>query len=193
MEPERLREVIASAQVGEAAGFEALLSAYGSRLYGYFLRATGRHHDAEDLLGEIMLRLVRQLKNYDEKGRFEPWLFRVAANLVRDRIRRGKARPTPLSLSIESDSGRALADQVPGDVPAVESGVLAAEASAQLEEALARLDARTREMILLRHFGQMSFREIADICECPVGTVLARVHRGLRTLRRLMGANDDAE
>ena len=193
MEPQRLREVIASAQVGEAAGFEALLSAYGSRLYGYFLRATGRHHDAEDLLGEIMLRLVRQLKNYDEKGRFEPWLFRVAANLVRDRIRRSKARPTPLSLSIESDSGRALADQVPGDVPAIESGVLAAEASAELEEALVKLDGRTREMILLRHFGQMSFREIADICECPVGTVLARVHRGLRTLRRLMGANDDAE
>lgn len=193
MEPERLREVIASAQVGEAAGFEALLSAYGSRLYGYFLRATGRHHDAEDLLGEIMLRLVRQLKNYDEKGRFEPWLFRVAANLVRDRIRRSKARPTPLSLSIESDSGRTLAEQVPGDVPAIESGVLAAEASAALEEALAKLDGRTREMILLRHFGQMGFREIADICECPVGTVLARVHRGLRTLRRLMGANDDAE
>lgn len=193
MQPERLREVIASARAGEAAGFEALLSAYGPRLYGYFLRATGRHHDAEDLLGEIMLRLVRQLKNYDEKGRFEPWLFRIAANLVRDRIRRRKARPAALSLSIESDSGRALADNVAADLPAVDSDVLAQEASAALEKALAKLDPRTREMILLRHFGQMGFREIAGICQCPIGTVLARVHRGLRTLRRLMGARDGAE
>lgn len=193
MQPERLREVIASARAGEAAGFEALLSAYGPRLYGYFLRATGRHHDAEDLLGEIMLRLVRRLKSYDEKGRFEPWLFRIAANLVRDRIRRRKARPAALSLSIESDSGRALADNVAADWPAIDSGVLAQEASAALDQALAKLDPRTREMILLRHFGRMGFREIADICQCPIGTVLARVHRGLRTLRRLMGVRDGDE
>ena len=61
-----------------------------------------------------------------------------------------------------------------------------------MNEALNRLDPMTRQMILLRHFGEMSFKEIAGLFECPLGTVLARVHRGLRALRELMGGRNDA-
>ena len=190
MEPQRLSAIIASAKAGQADGYEALLETYGPRLYGYFFRATRSHHDAEDMLGELVLRLVRTLKHYDERGRFEPWLFRVAANLVRDRIRRRKATPAPVSLSAESDSGESLAAHLPGKAQPVDAEMLAVEASAELNEALGRLDATTRQMILLRHFGQMSFKEISDLFGSPLGTVLARVHRGLKTLRRLMGDND---
>jgi RNA polymerase sigma factor (sigma-70 family) len=180
MESERLRTVVASAKAGDAEAFGTLLDTYGPRLYGYFLRATGRHHDAEDLLGELMLRLVSKIEGYDDRGRFEPWVFRIAANMVRDRIRRTKAKPPPTSLSIESGTGAALAERVTAETEQVDAG-------------LDKLDATTRQMILLRHFGQMSFREIAEVFECPLGTALARVHRGLRALRRLMGADDEAE
>ena len=187
MEPEQLSAVIASAQAGEARGFEALLDAYGPRLFGYFLRATGHHHDAEDLLSEMSLRLVRQLKRYDDRGRFEPWLFRIAANMVRDRIRRRKVRPPGLSLSLDSDGqGSSIADRLPAAAQAVDAKLLAAEASAGIRAALENLDFTTREMILLRYFGQMSFKELADTFECPLGTALARVHRGLAALREAM-------
>ncbi|MHC4983297.1 MAG: RNA polymerase sigma factor [Planctomycetota bacterium] len=191
MEPERLGAMIASAKAGRADGYEALLEAFGRRLYGYFLRATRSHHDAEDMLGELMLRLVRTLRDYDERGRFEPWLFRIAANLVRDRIRRKKARLAPLSLSAETDAGEAMADRLAGEPQAVDAEILAAEASARLDAALEKLDITTREMILLRHFGQLSFKEISELLDKPLGTVLARVHRGLKTLRRLMGVEDE--
>ena len=190
MEVKRLRATIASAQGGQAQGFEALMEAYGPRLYGYFYRATGNHHDAEDLLGEMMLRLVRTLRHYDDRGRFEPWLFRIAANVVRDRIRRMKSNPAAASLSAQSESGQTLADDVPGPHEAVEADLLAAEASADVREAMEKLDETTRQMILLRHFGDMSFREIAEIFQCPLGTALARVHRGLKALRRVMGGKD---
>jgi RNA polymerase sigma-70 factor (ECF subfamily) len=193
IEPAQLRATIASAQAGSAEAYQALLSAYGSRLYGYFFRATGSHHDAEDLLGELMLRLVRRLKSYDESGRFEPWLFRIAANMIRDRIRRSKTAPAPLSLSAESESSATLADGLATNDPVVEANMVAQEASTSLEEALAKLDARTRDMLLLRHFAEMGFRQIAEIYDCPLGTVLARVHRGLKALRRLMGENDGTE
>jgi len=187
MEAQRLRAMIASAQAGKAQGYEALLEAYGPRLYGYFFRATGRHDDAEDLLSDLTLRLVRMLKRYDDRGRFEPWLFRVAANIVRDRIRRSKANPTPASLSLEDESGQPLVDRLSdAKTEAVAEGLLAAEMSERLEQAMERLDATAREMILLRHFGQMSFKEIAEIFQCPPGTVLAKVHRGLGRLRKLM-------
>jgi len=193
MELQRLQATIASAQAGSPEAFEALLEAYGSRLFGYFFRATASHHDAEDLLGEMMLRLVQRLKSYDDRGRFEPWLFRIAANMVRDRIRRTKTSPTPASLSIEDDNGASMVDQVPGASAAVEAEMLAGEASAELSEALNKLDDMTRQMILLRHFGEMSFKEIAELFGCPLGTVLARVHRGLRSLRKIMGGSDDVE
>lgn len=192
METDRLRTTIASAQSGSSDGFASLLEAYGPRLYGYFFRATGSHHDAEDLLGEMMLRLVKRLKNYDDRGKFEPWLFRIAANMVRDRIRRSKANPGPISLSAEDDDGGSMGEQLPGVAEAVDADVLAGEMGAELGEAMARLDDTTRQMILLRHFGEMSFKEIAEVFECPLGTVLARVHRGLKALRRLMGGSNDA-
>ncbi|MGC9454651.1 MAG: RNA polymerase sigma factor [Phycisphaerae bacterium] len=191
MEPRQLRAVISSARRNSAEGYRALLEAYGPRLYGYFYRATGDHHDAEDLVGEVMLRLVRELKRYDERGRFEPWLFRVAANVLRDRIRRGRSRPAGHSLSAgESGSWAAeLRDDGPGpDVP-----LEAAEASERLNAAIERLDENTRQMILLRHFGQLSFKEVAELTGNPLGTVLARVHRGMKQLRLLMGAEDGTQ
>jgi len=186
MEPQRLRVSIASAQSGSAEGYEALFEEYGPRLYGYFFRAVGNDHDAEDLLGEMMLRLVKQLGKYDDRGRFEPWLFRVAANMVRDRIRRRKSRGPSISLSAEDNSGRSMADQLPGESEPVDAAMLAGEASGHLQRALSVLDDKTRETILLRYFSQMSFKELAEVFQCPIGTVLARVHRGLKALREAM-------
>jgi len=187
MQGERLRETIASAQAGSADAYRALLRVYGPRLYGYFYRATRNHHDAEDLLGEISLRLVRRLKTYDERGRFDPWLFRIAANMVRDRIRRIKTAPSALSFSFGDDeSGASPIDRIADDAAPVDAAALAAEASGALQDALAKLDEPTREVILLRHFGGMSYKEIAEVCGCPLGTVLARVHRGLKKLRVIM-------
>jgi RNA polymerase sigma-70 factor (ECF subfamily) len=193
MEPQRLPEVIAQAQAGQARAYEALLEAYGPRLYGYFFRALGNHHDAEDLLGEMTLKLVASLATYDDRGKFEPWLFRIAANLVRDRIRRLRTNPAALSLSAEDDSGGNLGDRLTGDDEPADKGLVEGEASGELAEAMNKLDELTRQMIVLRHYGELSYREIADICGCPVGTVLARVHRGLKALRKWMGGNDDAE
>jgi RNA polymerase sigma-70 factor (ECF subfamily) len=167
---------------------EGLLAAYGRRLFGYFLRATGDYHDAEDLYGEFAVRLTRHVGGYREQGRLEPWLFRIAANLVRDRIRRRSRRPAEQSLYADegSDAGSPLAARLVAGGPAADEALLRQEARDELQRALQTLDEQSREMILLRHFGQMSFREIAEAFECPVGTALAKVHRGLKALRRQM-------
>ncbi|MBS3821525.1 MAG: sigma-70 family RNA polymerase sigma factor [Planctomycetes bacterium] len=186
MDEQQLRHTVHRAQAGEADAYEALLNAYSKRLYGYFIRSTGRHHDAEDLLSEMMLKLVRTLKNYDHRGRFEPWLFRIAANMVRDRIRRRTTRPRAMSLSAADDGGGSMGSSLPAEGPQVDAAMMAAEASGDLQSALAKLDEQTRQMILLRHFGEMSFKDIAAAFDCPLGTALAKVHRGIKQLRRLM-------
>ena len=101
------------------------------------------------------------------------------------------ANASAVSLSIEDNSGEPLADKLPGTEAAVDEDLVAAEMSKELHDALQSLDERTREIILLRFFGQMSFKELADTFQCPLGTVLARVHRGLKALRHIMAKTDE--
>ena len=164
---QQLLQAIIDAQAGRESGFEVILQLYGRRLYGFFYRATGDSHDAEDLVNELMLRLLRRLKHYQHRDRFEPWLFRIAANMARDRIRGLRSRPTPLSLSREGEGEPGMTDR-----------------SGQLQRLLEQLDPTTRGMILLRYFGDMSFRDLAHTFGCPIGTALAKVHRGLGFLRQ---------
>jgi len=193
MESEQVRAMIRSARMGDEAAYQEFLAAYGPRLYGYFFRATGSAHDSEDLLSEVLVRLLRRLGDYDERGRFEPWLFSIAANLVRDRIRRRKVRPTMASLESADDDHAPLGDALPGSAEPVDGAMQASEDADALSTALETLDETSRQMVLLRHFSEMSFKEIAAVFECPLGTVLAKVHRTLKALRTVMeGESDDA-
>lgn len=164
---------------------------YSRRLYGYFLRSSGNHHDAEDMLSELTVRLVRNLPGYDDRGRFDAWLFRVSANIARDRIRRQKVRGSEISLAGLDDDDPGLQARLTADDVSAATVFEQAQARRRLAEVIGQLDHDTRQMILLRHFGQLSFREIAQQLGCPLGTVLARVHRGLRRLRKMMGEEYD--
>ena len=192
-ESRHTKALITAAKAGAEGAWEDFLAAYGRRLYGYFFRATGSHHESEDLLGEIMLRLVRKMGEYDDRGRFEPWLFRIASNLVRDRIRRSRSSRTVMSLESGDDEQAGLGETVSGPVSPVDAELLSGEDRDALAEALKKLPERSRQMVLLRHFGDMSYKEIAEIYDCPVGTVLARVHRALKTLRTAMETSDGYE
>jgi RNA polymerase sigma-70 factor, ECF subfamily len=181
MEASQVQAIVGLAKAGRAEGFQTLLAAYGPRLFGYFYRITANRHESEDLLAEVMLRLVRTLERYDERGKFEPWLFRIAANLVRDRLRR-KAL-APVQANSGAGEGPDLVDGAASREPPPPQRLLDQEQRHELMAALADLDEPTRQTIVLRHFSGMSFAQIADLMACPVGTALARVHRGLRTLR----------
>jgi RNA polymerase sigma-70 factor (ECF subfamily) len=112
--------------------------------------------------------------------------------MIRDRIRRAKVRPKQISLSGDGED-RKLSDTLTAETDAVDSGVLAEEMSEHLQKALEVLDPTTRQMVLQRYFGQLSFKELAEQFDCPLGTVLAKVHRGLKALRKAMGDDDTAD
>lgn len=183
--------LIAGAQKGKPECFDGLIDAYADRMYGYFYRATGSRTTAEDLLQELFLRLIQAVQRYDHREQFEAFLFCIAANLKRDlfrkdrrsrltRIATGPDEPRP-----ETGSGAGgLDDRVAGPAQSLEQ----AEQIDEMQEAMTRLPAAEREVIVLRHFSELSFKEIASIMETPVGTALARAHRGLNRLRKLLGA-----
>ena len=85
--------IIRRAKKLDAEAFDVVVDAYGGRLAGFFRRLTGNGDEADDLVQEVFVRVVRTIGDYQEDGRFEAWLFRIAGNLARDRLRQRRARP----------------------------------------------------------------------------------------------------
>lgn len=189
MDSEQLAEVIARARRQEPTAFDVLINSYSSRLYGYFYRVTGSRHDAEDLLQEVFVRLVRMIGNYQHDGRFDGWLFRIATNLLRDRVRksrRGRQSFVESSQMGESDDAPLLSQRLGRGESDPSSAMQRAEDVDRLQWAIDQLPEAEREVVMLRHFSELSFREIAELMHTPLGTALARAHRGLGRLRELM-------
>lgn len=187
MKAENLTDLISRAQRREPEAFDALVETYSSRLYGYFYRRTGSRHDAEDLLQEVFVRLVRMVDQYEHDGRFDAWLFRIAANLIRDRLRRARRMSDLHVPAGNSADGAGLLHEVP-DTSArpPDFDLNRSEQIDRLQQAIEQLPDPEREVICLRHFSQMSFKEVAEVMDTPLGTALARAHRGLARLRELM-------
>lgn len=193
MDETRLDDVIARAQRHDPEAFDALIDAYSARLYGYFYRATGRRAEADDLLQELFVRLVGTIGRYRHDGRFEPWLFRIATNLLRDRIRRLQTSQKALEPHRDGKQDHLDVERAVDPRSAPPDVLQQREQVDRLQEAIARLPEPERAVILLRHFSQMSFRDIAELMETPLGTALARAHRGLTRLRELMGVEPAPE
>lgn len=195
MEGESLAAVVRDAQRGDPQAFDALVDLYAGRIFGFLYRLTGSRHDAEDLMQEVFLRVVRTIERYDHDGRFEPWVFRIAANLVRDRVRRSKRGPRRVE-SAKSDGGDGKASDVLDDVearePDVRHALVEREDIAVMNRALVELPEGEREVLMLRHFSQMTFKEIAELMGTPLGTALARAHRGLARLRETMASASES-
>lgn len=173
LEPDALRELVAL---------------YSPRVYGLQLRLTGSRETAEDLLQETFLRVVRMIAEYKHDGKFDAWLFRIAANLARDHFRRQRRRGVALRIDhLDDESPGAIPELSDSRHPRPENVALAAETREQLQAALQELSDVDREIILLRHYAELSFREIAETLGIPLGTALARAHRALKRLRTLLG------
>jgi RNA polymerase sigma-70 factor (ECF subfamily) len=122
---------------------------------------------------------------YAEQGRFESWLFRVAMNRIRDEVRRSRrhAEPTdPEAFAEVSETG------LPGAMVATAGA--SGDSIQTLRAAMDRLTDADREVVELRHHAGLSFKQMADLLNEPLGTLLARHHRALRKLKELITASD---
>lgn len=188
MDDAGFEQVLRRAQQADAGALETLVDAYRSRIYGLLYRLTGSRDVAEDLLQATFLRVVRMLPTYEHSGKFESWLFRIAANLVRDRARKlqrhRRAFASDPTVVPGSEFGpRGVSAQVSGP----EEDIIRRESDERLQASLQKLSDSEREILLLRHYSDLSFREIADILNVPLGTALSRAHRALARLKQDLG------
>jgi RNA polymerase sigma-70 factor (ECF subfamily) len=169
-----LAQIIIGCQKGDADCFSQLVDMYASRFYGYFYRLTGKKDTCDELLSILFAKLVEKIGSY-KGGSFESWLFRIASNVFHDYLR-SKQRYTKLLDARISHLESEITEPKQSNSDRID----------KLQMQLGRLDADTRELIMLRFYSQLSFKEIAKMRYEPIGTTLSKLHRGLKKLRELM-------
>jgi len=182
---QELADLLQAASRGDPAAWRELVARYSRRVYA-LAKSRCRNEDvAEEIAQSVFATVAVKIGagEYTEVGRFESWLFRVAMNRVRDTVRKAKRRP-------EARDPELLANQPQrqSEGPAYDGIALG-----RLRDAMAELSEADREVIELRHHGGLSFKQMADVLEEPVGTLLARHHRALKKLREALGDSVEAE
>ena len=169
-----LAQITIGCKNGDARCFSQVVDMYSSRCYGYFYRLTGNNDISDELLSELFVKLVEKIHTY-KGGSFESWLFKIASNIFHDYLRSKQRRKKLLDVRKQ---------QLESEVTEVKQSD--GEQIDKLQIQLGRLDADTRELIMLRFYSQLSFKEIAEMRSEPIGTTLAKLHRGLKKLRESM-------
>lgn len=178
--------VLHAAAHGDGAAWTRVVALYGRRVYALAKSRCHNHDVAEEITQSVFATLAAKLGGgeYKEQGRFESWLFRMAMNRIRDHVRRERRRPEELEItSFDQPAG--------GSADPRSSGTDTTDLEC-LRRAMGRLAETDRNVIELRHHGQMSFKDMAELLEEPMGTLLARHHRALRKLKELMGGEEQA-
>ena len=169
-----LAQIIDGCSKGDAQCFSQLVDMYSGRCYGYFYRLTGNNDISDELLSKLFVKLVEKIASY-KGGSFESWLFKIATNIFHDFLRSKQRRKKLLEVRKE---------QLETEVTELKKSDN--EQIDRMQIQLKRLDADTRELIMLRFYSQLSFKEIAKMRSEPIGTTLAKLHRGLKRLREFM-------
>ena len=178
-----LAALLADASQGDQGAWRRIVEEYLPRVLAV-LRAQCHDHDlAEEIAQSAFCTIVKKLPEYQEAGRFESWLMRIAMNRLRDEMRRRKRHAIPAEEST-------LIGLAGGSQPD-DTGVEDLQRQ-RLLEAMEELSMSDREILVLRHVSGLSFKELSEALDSPVGTLLARHHRALKKLKGLLEAAEES-
>jgi len=160
-------------QAGNPDAFEVLFGRYERRLYGFLVRRTGDREAAAELFQDTFLKIYRARGTWDPSRPVKPWLFGIAANTAKDRVRRRQRRPEPVAL-----------EEWDAPVPA-HSG--RTDARLTLERGLTQMPESLREAFLLGAVQGLDHKEVATTLDISPSNARARISRGRAWLRRFFG------
>ena len=173
------------ARRGDMQAFGLLVAKYQDRLFNTVYRMCPSRADAEELTQEALVKAMEKLWQFGRQSQFYTWLYRIAVNLVISHRRRAsRIRWQSLGEDHSSDQAAKLAGR---RVESPEAAAMTAELNRRLEQALERLDDEFRTLVVLRDVEDMTYEQIAQVLEVPVGTVKSRLHRARCALREELG------
>jgi len=185
-------DLVAACRSGRTEAFGELVTRHQDRVFNLAYRLTSSADDAAEIAQEAFLKAYRGLDSFRGDCAFYTWMFRIAVNTARSRQRFKAVRPKELSLDAnpgrdaDGSGGKSLLTDLPaaGTDPVEEAS--RAEHRQLVEQALARLNEEQRMLIVLRDIEGRNYGELADLLDCPRGTVKSRLHRARMALKDLL-------
>jgi RNA polymerase sigma-70 factor (ECF subfamily) len=177
--------LVARAVAGDGGAFRSLVERHQGKIVALLHRLCGCPEQALDLAQETFLSAFRHLGSFRHDSRFSTWLHAIAVNQARSAARR--RRPVA-SLGALAPDGRPQIPEPTAAGPAVSAGLEQEELACRIAAALARLDDRYREVVVLADMHESSYEEIAAALDIPLGTVRSRLHRGRTELRAILAS-----
>lgn len=164
---------------GDTSAWGEIISRYKDAVFGLCLGFLRNRADAEDLSHDAFIRAYVNLRKYNLDRKFSTWLFTIAANLCRNRLRYRRNHPTgemPLHLQGGKDPAKVIDKE---------------DQHAQIQQALTQLPYSYRAPLVLRFYNDLSYREISEVLSIPEGTIKTRIHRGKIMLKELIEKERD--
>jgi RNA polymerase sigma factor (sigma-70 family) len=175
-------QLVSLAQTGDREAFSRLVTLYSRRIYRLAYSFLHNVDDAADVVQEVFLRAYRSLSRFDTSRAFYPWLHRITRNLCLNRR----------ALKANREGSLPVDDPPPPVVPGARvwgdpvASTLANEDVASLRSAIDRLPEMHRNILILKHFQECSYAEMAELLDIPVGTVMSRLHNARQKLKILL-------
>jgi len=182
------KELIERYQDGDVHSFELLIGRYQKQVYSYILTLVKDKQLADDVFQDTFVKVIQTIKSkgYKDDGRFVQFAMRIAHNLVIDHFRKENRIPTVESSSEDYN----YIDNVPITDHSVEQCMIVDQVHSDLHRMIAFLPDEQREVLRMRIFDDMSFKDIADITNVSINTALGRMRYALINLRKMMVANN---
>ncbi len=174
-------ELIAQYRNGSEAAFELLVDRYSSRVYSTIFMIVKEQGVAEDLLQDVFVKVVQTLNSdkYNEEGKFQPWLMRIGHNLAIDHFRKMKRYP-----SVVMEDGSNVFNTLMFAEENVEDIKVKEETHAMLRRLVDELPENQKQVLIMRHYMDLSFQEIAEQTGVSINTALGRMRYALINLRK---------
>lgn len=192
-ESERASEhaLIQRCKNGDIGAFDELYTRFEKRVFNCAFHISGNYHDASDICQEAFIRVFNSIQTFRGDANFLTWIYRIVTNVYLDERKKSKAhRLTSLDEYIELDENsvtRQIVDENPLPAEVLEGK----ERAAVVQAAIGALPEYQRIIVTLYHVDSLSYDEIADILQLPIGTVKSRLNRARLALAQILGARPE--
>jgi RNA polymerase sigma-70 factor (ECF subfamily) len=173
-------------KAGDVAAFERLIETYQKKIFNLAYRIVGNYDDAGDLTQEALIRIFKSIANFKEQSSFSTWIYRITTNVCLDDIRKKKNRRVlSLDEEIHVEDGE-IQRQIMSDDPLPDEVAEKEELRRIVTSAIEGLPEDQRIVITLRDIQGLSYDEIAEVLDCPAGTVKSRINRARQALKNVL-------
>lgn len=166
---------------GDEPSLEILIARHKKRVFSYIMMVVRDRHLSEDIFQDTFIKVIQTLKRgaYNDEGKFLPWVLRIAHNLVIDHFRRVKRMPL-----VDAGDDFDIFSVLTLRQGNVEDKLVKTQIRSDVRKAIEKLPLEQREVLIMRHYMDMSFKEIADTTNCSINTALGRMRYALINLKK---------